>query len=199
MSVRALAGEVRMRRFAIAILAMLLAACVALKEPTGPTGPTFAEDASRAGTLAPEIARIYVFWPKSDLERLPPSRLMIDGKDVGSCEYGGFIGFDVRAGIHVLTADRENFPGRCEVRLDGSGGGTYFWQLTPRASYRDAAMPGAVFTVTLVPPLMAIGVAMMYAGTSIESAGKECGGPYAVSPVDEIDALPRISGLKKSK
>jgi hypothetical protein len=185
-----------MHRLAIAFLAALLAACAA---PTGPTGPPFAEHASRAGAVAPEMARLYVFWPTTDSKRLLAARLMIDGTGVDSCEYGGFNGYDVPAGTHVLAVDREDLPGRCEVRVDASGGSTYFWQLALRTSYQAAGMPGALIGSIPFPPLIAIGIALMISGVAIESSGKECGGPYSITPVDETAALPRISGLRKSK
>jgi hypothetical protein len=185
-----------MHRLAIAGVAALLAACVTA---LGPTGPTFAEHASGAAAVAPEMARLYVFWPEPLGPQDMAIKLGIDGSSLGACERGGFNAFDVPAGAHVLSVVVEYQPGRCDMPVAVSGGSTYYYELKTRAEFANAALPGAVLLSIPVPPITALGLIMMYGGMAIESSGKECGGQFALTPAEETAALAKISRLKKSR
>jgi len=185
-----------MHRLAIVCLAAWLASCATAE---GPTGPKFTEHALRAGAVAPEMARLYVFWPAPDSQRGGAAKLTIDGNGVGECEQGGFNTYDVPAGAHVLSTVNENLPGRCDVRVDALSGSTYFYEISPRSEYGYAAMPGSVLASIPFPPITLIGIAIAVGGMALESSGKECGGPFSLAPIEESAALPKISGLKKSK
>jgi hypothetical protein len=144
------------------------------------------------------MAGLYFIWPEPIARRDVAINLTIDGSSLGACQRGGFSTYDVPAVAHVLSTGRERLPGRCDVRVEVLGGSTYFCELKTRAEYQLAAMPGAILPLIPFPPAVVIGAAMLFRGTAIESAGKECGGSVSLAPIEESAALPKISGQRKS-
>ena len=188
--------DVRMNRLTIICFSAFLAACATAE---GPTGPVYPEHALSAGAVDPGMARLYFFWPEPVARGDVAMMVTIDGSNLGACQRGGFSTHDVPAGAHVLSTGRKSVPGRCDVRVDVLGGSTYFYELKTRAEYQLAAAPGAILALIPFPPTWLIGSALLFGGMAIESSGKECGGPVSLAPVEESAALPKISGLRKSK
>ena len=173
-------------------LTMLLTACAA-------TGPTFSEQAALSPAVASHMACLTVFQTATGMKYvdLPPT-IRIDGKEVGSCAYAGFNSFDVSAGTHVVAVDMWDSPGKCELHVGVLGGTTYFYEIALRPEHLAAGQVGRFFSAFGLFGSLVDGLAM-YSGMTAESAGKECGGAFSITPVEESVALSKIASLRASR
>jgi len=163
-------------------------------------GPTYTEHALHLGAVLPEKARVNVFWPVADKKYAGKPRVTIDQSEIGFCKLGEFITVDVPAGAHVLAVDDvDNGPGRCNVQVDIQGGSSSFYEVARRMEHSQAGALGDILMWIPIFPFNLVGVPVALAGMLAESAGKECGGPFSITPVDEATALSKISGLRLSK
>jgi hypothetical protein len=168
--------------------AIALAGCAA-------SGVRYSNHAAVTADLARDSTRITVF--RTEQHSTYGGRaasVRVDGRFVGGCEYAGYVVFFVPPGPHVLAVDMVEMPGTCSVAADVLGGEDYYYEIEPRPESYVAGVVGNV--------LDALGGGLLV-GTlgalSAESAGKRCGGAFAIRPVAEEKALAELVRLRASK
>lgn len=154
----------------------VLSACAA-------TGQLYKDHSSTLPSLAPDTVRLIVFRTTGSLSYMggKEAPVLVDGFLAGKCETGEFNVFEIPAGKHVLTIDIAGSPGSCDLQIDVSGGGSYYYEIKPRSGYLAAAFFGGLI------------------GTAIESSGKKCGGPLSINPIEPGAALEKLKDLHKSE
>lgn len=145
------------------------------------TGETYSTDVLSRAAVQPEASRLTVLREGYTQYSARSVRVSLDGKPIGSVDHKGFNIFDVAPGLHTLAADMWDSPGKCEVALDLKPAETYYFAIQPR-------------TGNLVS-----GLALGLAGMAIESAGKVCGGAFAINPVTKESAEQALPPLRLSK
>ncbi|HET7526698.1 MAG TPA: hypothetical protein VFK10_12210 [Burkholderiaceae bacterium] len=169
----------------------LLSACAAI-------GPRYEEQMAAAPPLAEQHARIVVFRQSSTPQyAIREARLQLDRAAVGGVMPSGFRVFDLPAGAHTVVADMWDAPGRCELTLRVEAGTTAYVEVAPRLAAWLAGAPS--MTAPPTPMGSFIGLALMLTGMAAESSGKECGGAFALSVVDEAAVLPTLAQLRSSQ
>lgn len=159
-----------------------LAATTLLAVLTGcaATGPKYSEVIT--GQVSPLSARLIVFRTKESSQYSGrAASVKIDGNASGSCGFGGFNTFDVVPGRHVIAVDMWGSPGKCELSVDVSGGGSYFFEVQPRLGNLLSFLGAGVI------------------GASLESVGQQCGGAFSIAPVDAPAALPKLNELRATR
>jgi hypothetical protein len=120
--------------------------------------------------------------------------LEIDGSEVARLAPGDFHISHVSPGTHTLVIDnhnRDTVPGRCEVAIELQAGTAYFYEVAPRSAFFAAGIPGGV-----IPYL---GIVLSPIGQVIESAGKKCGGPFSLVPIERHLAMPNLIESRESQ
>jgi len=147
------------------------------------------------------MARVVVFIAKNTVDTpYPYVPVSIDDETVGGCRAGGFNHFDVSPGRHmidVMRGPKQTItgaptiqPASCPLRVDLTGGATYFYEIRQSTQY------DLLNGIYLVPsPLQPIGIAVSVIG-SIQEA---CVGPYSIEAIDQSEGLRKISELRLTK
>ena len=191
-----------MGRFAAAgLVAGVLAGCVTAK------GATYPQTLLEAGAPSPNDARIVFLRPDQRYDDASLSRMVvrIDDHVIGKLAYGGFLIEDVPAGETVLEISADNrFWGTCKLPLEVTAGETLYFDATVRptniAAGAVGVLAGGVAVASAAPAVVAAGaVAGDAAASAAESAGKTCGGPYRLSPLDPGVALTHLDRLRASE
>lgn len=178
-----------MRNLSIAIVATLLSACAA-------NGLPYSEHPASSVVLD-GVAKVTIFRESDTLlYSARTARLVIDGEREGRLAMGGFRTFTVPPGAHVLTVKMWDTPGACELTVDIEPDVEYFYEVTPRVTSYTASMPAAL--VGTSPAGVLFGAGLSAAGQAAESAHKDCGGAFAIVPVEPADALPKVAALRAS-
>lgn len=155
-------------------LTMILVGCAA-------TGPKYSENV-QTRTKSPDTARVTIYRTGDHMQYSARAvRLTLDKKVIGNVDYKGYNIFDVKDGQHMLTADMWDAPGKCEVALMLQADTEYFFQVQPRTESLMSGLVGGVL------------------GMAIESGGKECGGAFAITPIDKEIALNALQPLRLTK
>lgn len=158
-----------------AILVSILTGCAA-------TGERYSEQASTRAAVAPSDARLIVFRTKESTQYSGRAAAVnIDGNASGRCDYGGFNTFDVSPGRHVIKVDMWDSPGTCELPIEVTGGSSYFFEIQPRLGNLLSFLGGGII------------------GAAIESSGRQCGGSFSISPVEENAALQKLRELRATE
>jgi hypothetical protein len=162
------------RTISLLFLNIAIAGCAA-------TGPTYSEStAKRPQSL--EAARVTIYRTGDHMQYSGRAvRLTLDKNVIGNVDYKGFNIFDIAAGEHTLTADIWDAPGKCNIALNLKPATEYYFQVLPRSESLLSGMVGGVL------------------GMAIESGGKECGGAFAISPVEKEFAITALQPLRMSK
>jgi len=159
----------------IFFMSVLVSGCAA-------TGPNYSKHVSEASAQDASSARLVVFRTRESSQYSGRAvSVKVDGKSLGSCDYAGFNVFDITAGKHTLTVDMWDSPGACELPIDVSGGSEYFFEIKPRPGNLVGGLVGGLL------------------GAAIESAGKQCGGAFAVEPIAKDLAIPKLAELKMTQ
>jgi hypothetical protein len=172
-------------------LAALLCACAA-------TGERFSEHEAGASAVPDTVARLIVYRPERILYAARNATLKVDGVGAGTIASYGFRVFEVDPGSHVLLVDMWDVPGTCELSLNAEAGFKYYFEVQPRESSFLAGLGGLAF-----PAITATGLALSTAATvggmAVESSFRECGGAFAIMPVEESTALPKLARTRLSE
>lgn len=156
------------------LVSLALVACAA-------TGPIYSEEITNR-PLSSEAARMTIYRTGDTLQYSARSvRVAYDKNVLGNVDYKGFNIFDVKAGQHVLTADMWDAPGKCDVALDLQPATEYYFQVQPRSGSLIAGLAGG------------------FLGMAAESGGRECGGAFAIVPVEKEAAIDVLQQLRLSK
>jgi hypothetical protein len=144
-------------------------------------GPLYAELPKERMVAHEGQGRIVVYRPGEGLVGAARSvRIALDGSKVGACDVDGFLFVDLPPGAHTLEADLPDVPGRCRIPIQLEANKVSFFKV----SSRSESLGSGLFLGLL--------------GQALESAGKECGGAYAISAVDTEAAAPVVQRLRLS-
>jgi hypothetical protein len=189
-SVVDLEKEMKANALAVLGLATVLAACAA-------TGPGYEEYIAALPEVPRESTRLTVFRTVENTQySARAATVRIDGREAGSCDFGGYQTFYVNAGPHALTVQMWDAPGTCRLSTHVIGGEEYFFEISPRAENWVSGFLGAL--------VGAMGGAASLAGAPFaamgyESAGKECGGAFSIVAVEEGAARQKLKDLHLSR
>jgi hypothetical protein len=191
-----------MDRFAAAgLVAGALAGCVTAK------GATYPQMLFEVGALGPNDARIVFLRPDQRYDDASLSRMVvrIDDRVVGKLAYGGFLIADVPAGETVLEISADNrFWGTCKLPLEVAAGDTRYFDAVVRptniAAGAVGVFAGGAAVGSAASAVVAAGsVAGDAVASAAESAGKTCGGPYRLTPLEPAAALEHLDRLRLSE
>jgi hypothetical protein len=192
-----------MDRFAVGLMAGVLAGCVTAK------GAPFSETLAKAGAPGTEHARIVFLRPDKRYDDASLSRIVvrIDDQVLGKLAYGGYLLADVSVGEVILEVSADNrFFGTCKLPVQVSGGETIYFDVAPRPANIAAGAVGAVFGGAVAGGAaasaseVAVGsTAGGAAGSAAEGARKGCGGPYRLTPLAPAVALEHLGRLHASE
>lgn len=173
-----------------------------------------------AGATPPDgtTTRVVFLRPADRFDNYSASAavIRIDEEEIARLRFGGFFYVDVPAGTFTIEASgRASWPGSCERLLHAIGGDTVYLDVGSRLRHALAGLAGSVAAANAVdaalpPPALerividaaAVGVAAAVGGavtSSLESAGRSCGGPYRVAAIPAAEARPRLQALAWSR
>jgi hypothetical protein len=188
---------------ATGIVAGALGSCVTAK------GATYSATLFERGALDPNDARIVFLRPDQRYDDASLSRMVIriDDRIVGKLAYGGFLIEDVPAGEVVLEISADNrFYGTCKLPFQVAAGDTKYFDAGVRPANIAAGTIGVVAGGAAIggaapsPAGVAAGsVAGDAVASAAESAGKSCGGPYRLWPLEPGVALGHLDRLRLSE
>jgi hypothetical protein len=179
---------------------IILASCIAsLLTSCAANGVRYSDDPQGMSPVADQMARITIYRTNQKVQYFARSTTVkLNGESLGGISSGGFRIVDVEPGSHTLEADMWDAPGRCTLTLKVTQGETAYFEISPRSANLAAGTPGAVVPNSTAGGLLVGGV-LMLAGMAAESAGKQCGGAFAVTQVKPEDAVPKLVNLLASK
>jgi hypothetical protein len=200
-----------------ALAAFVLSAmpgCASLGEP-------YPKVVGETGAPPQGHARIVLLRPDQRFDDASLSRVVIRVNDevLGKLAYGGFLFADVDENETVMEASARNrWFGSCKLRVTAKAGDTIYVDVAPRPVNIAAGLVGAVAGAAVVGGvgaghagmdeiLVEKGAAEVAAASTaggaavnaIESAGKECGGPYRLKLVAASTALESLERLRWSR
>jgi hypothetical protein len=200
-----------------ALAALILGAMPGCASLGGPYPEVIAE----TGAPPQGHARIVLLRPNQRFDNASLSRVVIRVNDevLGKLAYGGFLFVDVDKNETILEASARNrWYGSCKLQVAPKAGETIYVDVAPRPVNVAAEIVGAVAGAAVVGAgsaghagmdeiLMEKGAAEVAvastaggaAASAIESAGKECGGPYRLKPVAASAALETLERLRWSR
>ncbi len=184
-------------------------------------GGLYPEVIAATGAPPQGHARIVLLRPDQRFDNASLSRVVIRVNDevLGKLAYGGFLFVDMDENETILEASARNrWYGTCKLRVAAKAGETIYMDVAPRPVNVAAELAGAVAGAAVVGGvsaghagmdeiLVAKGAAEVAAASTaggaaasaIESAGKECGGPYRLKPVAAPTALESLERLRWSR
>lgn len=163
------------------------------------TGDLYGNHAAQTGAVQPQAARVMVYRPSGTVQYSGrAASLALNGSAAASLRTSGFLLFDIAPGEHRIEIDMWDVPGRCTLSFTAQPGSTNYFEVTPRAANLAAGTPGALVGAGSSVGLLA-GLSVMLGGMAAESAGKACGGAFAIAQVDATVAEPKLGGLRASR
>ena len=154
---------------------MVLAGCAA-------SGASYYDQLAKSRPFPPTQAHVTVYRTgESSQYSGRDARISVEGKAVVDVAYKGFNMFNLNPGNHVLSVDIWDSPGSCALPVMIEDLKDYYFEVRPRPANLAGFLLGGVI------------------GASIESSGKQCGGAFALAPVDESVALPALAPLKMTE
>lgn len=202
------------------IAAIATAALVASALPGCATqGPPYPEKIAEAGPPVSGHTRIILLRPDKRYDDYSLSRAVIRVNDapLGKLAYGGFLYVDVTGDeVAIEASAKSRVYGVCKLRLPANAGDTLYVDVAPRPASIAADIVGTVAGAAIVGNApsantpaevivresgvvgAAAGTAGSVAASKIESAGKECGGPYRLKPIEAPAALEHLTRLSWS-
>lgn len=179
-----------MRKFLALGLAVALSGCAA-------TGTAFKDHLAHTEPVPEEMSRIVVYRLDKAQFTVAAAELKLDKGKLGLLRTGGFVTRDVAPGAHTLNVDQNGTPGTCNLPFSLAGGETGYFMVAPRGANFAAQVPGLLLPWgSLVSALAS--EATMVAGAAVESAGKQCGGPFAVARTLAAVAQAMVMDLRES-
>jgi hypothetical protein len=182
---------------------LFLGAALALTGCATP-GTPFKDHPAHTQPVPLDRARVVVFRMDKAQYSTVVATMEIDGLVFGSLRENGFVTHDIDTATHLLRADVPADAGTCLLAFQISAGETGYFLVAPRGAYAAAKAPGTIaqfITDALVPGIMPhlASEAVIQAGATLESAGKQCGGPFSVVRVLPAAAEPLVMDLRESK
>lgn len=174
------------------LLCMLLAGCSSLETP---------QLGSRSApmALASSSARLTIYRPSQSVQYASrTASLKLNAASIGGISNGAFRVVEVAPGSHSLETDMWDAPGRCTITFTVRAGESAYFEVTPRPANLAAGTPGAVLPADGVGGLL-IGGAVMLAGMSAESSGKQCGGAFSIEQTTADVATNKLVSLRAAK
>ncbi len=160
----------------------VLTICGALFGCAAPaTGRIYSDHAAAVEPPGSNAARIVLYRVGANEQYSGrDARLSVDGKTKGKVAYKGFAVVDIPAGSRTLAVDLPGDIGECVLTFPMGAGEHYYFEVTPRrANFLSGFLAGPI-------------------GAAIESAGKECGGAFAISQVSKAVALPALMQTRET-
>jgi hypothetical protein len=177
---------------ALMVLGILLAGCAA-------TGAHFEDHAAATELVRPGMSRVVVYRLEGFHKYTVGATVKLDGVEVGALEVNGFLSKDLAPGKHVLGVDLSLEPGVCTLPFEMPAGDTGYFLVAPRGENAAARAPGAIGFMLSQTILGGVASELVSdASAAVESAGKQCGGPFALVRVVPAAALPVLTGLRES-
>ena len=176
----------------LTLLSVLLVGCTALEAP---------RPDSRAAPLegASPTARLTIYRPSQSAQYAARSAsLKLNAASIGGISNGDFRVIEVAPGSHSLEADMWDAPGRCIVTFTVRTGESAYFEVAPRLANLAAGTPGAVLPAAGSGGML-LGGAVMLAGMSAESSGKQCGGAFSIEQAAPEVASMRLENLRAAK
>lgn len=183
-------------------------------------GARYPEVIALAGAPPSGHARIVLLRPDKRFDNYSLSRAVIrvNDRSLGKLAYGGFLFADVTGDETVLEASARNrWYGSCALRVKANAGDTLYVDVAPRPANIAAEIVGAVAGEAVVgggsgnagmneilvdkraAEVAAASTAGGAAASAIEGAGKECGGPFRLTPIAAPAALEQLDRLSWSR
>lgn len=160
---------------------VLVTACVALSGCAA-SGAVYREQVAKSTPPAPNQARVTVYRTgESSQYSGRDARISLNGKPTIDVAYKGFNIVDVESGSHTLSVDIWDSPGSCALSVMLEANKDFFYEIKPRSANLVSFLLGGVV------------------GAAIESSGKQCGGAFALIPVEKNLALPALLPLKMTE
>ena len=182
-------------------------------------GPSFKELTATSPPVAADQSRVIVLRRKDRYDDYSASKatVRINDRLAGEVRYGGFFFVDVPPGpVKLVASARNTGYGACELPISATAGKTVYIDVAPRTASVIAGLTGSVVggvaaagsgapetlkDVLIIEPAQTtigstVGGAM---AQGAESAGKLCGGPYALTQIADADALRYLDQLAWSK
>ncbi|KGM38547.1 hypothetical protein JY96_21730 [Aquabacterium sp. NJ1] len=160
---------------------LLLASIVALSGCAA-TGHLYSDHLKAQSPIPSGLSRVTIYRTgETDQYSARDARISLDGKTVSKVAYKGFTTFEIQPGSHAVFADMWDAVGSCKVQFEAISGNEYYFEVAPR---REHLMGSLVFG---------------FVGAAIESAGKECGGAFAIVSKPRDTATIALSSLKLSE
>ena len=182
------------------------------------SGTPYPEVMAHAAPVDEGVTRVMFLRPADRFDNYSASAavIRIDGEKVARLGFGGFFYVDLPAGsVAIKASARGAWLGACEVQLHAAGGDTVYLDVGPRTRHAMAGLLGAVAGANAVNAALpapaidrvlvdaaVVGVAASVAGdiaSSVESAGRKCGGPYQIKALSGDEARPHLQTLAWSK
>ena len=186
-----------MRMILVLGLTVALTGCAA-------TGTPYKENRAYTDPVPADRGRVVVYRLDKAQNSTVAATMEIDGLVFGILKEKGFVWHDIDTKRHLLRADVPSEQGTCLLAFEVAAGETGYFLVAPRAANAAAKTPGTiarVFADALLPGVAPLILSEMatQAGAVLESAGKQCGGPFSVTRVLPAAALPVIMDLRESK
>lgn len=147
-----------------------------------------------APTPEPTARLYFVRTRQSKLYLFRGAALTIDGERAGSVGFGTVVYRDVLPGVRGISVSTWDAPGRCMQRVAVEAGETLYFEVAPRSESFHAYVAGDV-AATLVSRSAVAGAVGGLMGLMYESRQAECGGPFAIAPLDATMARKRMTHL----
>lgn len=180
----------------------------------------YSDAVTQTGPSASGYSRIVLLRPNDRFDNysLSGAVIRVNDRQLGKLAYGGFLLVDVPEDDVVISASARNrWYGTCELKLQVNAGDTVYVDVAPRPTNVAADVAGAVVGAAVVgdAPTQAGVDALLVDETTahaaaasavggatasaIEGAGKECGGPFRLKPLDASVALEKLDKLSWSR
>ena len=163
------------------------------------TGAKFRDHRAYTEPVPVGQARVVVFRMDKAQNSTVATTMEIDGLVFGTLRESGFVWHDIDTKRHLLRADVPSEQGTCLLAFEIAAGETGYFQVAPRVGNAVAKTPGNIVQ-SIVPGLLPLILSEMaiQTGAALESAGKNCGGPFSVVRVPPATAEPLIMDLRES-
>jgi hypothetical protein len=183
-------------------------------------GARYSEVVTQDKPVASGQTRIVLLRPSNRYDDYSLTRAVVsvNNKEIGRLAYGGFLFVDVDAGDVAIKASAKNpMYGVCELQMPAVPGETLYVDVGPRTANVVAGLVGSAagaaaasdtvthhgLKVVLVDKDMVQTAAASTVGgaaaSAVESIGKECGGPFKLTPVTPSAALEQLDRLSWSR
>jgi hypothetical protein len=182
-------------------------------------GAPYSEVMAHGAPVASDRTRIVMLRPNGRYDDYSLSRAVVrvNEKRVGGLAYGGFLYVDVEAGdVAIEASARNQMYGTCELLIKAAPGDTVYLDVGPRTANIVANVIGAAAGTAAVgdgPTHVGLDEILVdestvpravgsttgsLVGSAAESVGKECGGPFKLTPMQESAALKQLARLSWS-